>query len=156
VRLFYFDFNINLPNVPQLDFRAQFLLVAVAIPILFSVIMLLFFQPVLVCIWYLLTVASLATLIGGCIVYFLPKVAAATGLNVSAKILLICGAVGTAICIVLALIMWGRRNRKVASEVEEAEEEYHTSLKLYKDINSPPRGKKLKFLKNTTHFFFIF
>ena len=124
VKLFNFDLAVDLPNVPRMDFRAYYLLVVVFIPLIASFVLLLFFKPIIVCLWYLLTLVSISCLIGGtlhhnldlfvgAVTMFLPNVAAESGVEGSAKALLITGGVLLFVCLVAMMIYWGKSRKQV-------------------------------------------
>ncbi len=67
------DLNINIPQIPRVDFRMQFIMLAYVLPLVITVMLLLSFKPMKVVIWYCCLLCSSALLTIGSLFYFLPQ-----------------------------------------------------------------------------------
>nr|KAJ3418988.1 hypothetical protein HK105_007555 [Polyrhizophydium stewartii] len=88
-------------SLPPLDFRAQLLLLVDVLPLAVAVILLMFFQPIYIILWYLLLLASMAAIICGALLMSLPTTSIWYSIPPLAPVLLlVCG------CVVFAAMVW--------------------------------------------------
>lgn len=120
-KLFSLDIDLSFLKLPSLDYRTYYLLVVVIVPLALSFIMLLFFKPVSVIVWYFLLCLSLACLVAGTFGSVVPSLSLGVGQVMSAWGFLIAGGIGLAVCLAF-LIKYAIQHRN----------EMHQFVKKYK------------------------
>eukprot|EP00842_Homolaphlyctis_polyrhiza_P000293 jgi/Hompol1/1264/HPOL_002669-RA len=90
-------------SLPPLDFRVQFLLLVDIIPFILAIILLAFFQPLYVIVWYVVILMSIGGVIAGSLLMGLPTASAWTSFPSIVPVLLV--AIGASILFLTIVIL---------------------------------------------------
>eukprot|EP00727_Mastigamoeba_balamuthi_P002482 m51a1_g12230 hypothetical protein (569) ;mRNA; f:75498-78484 len=144
VKMFSFNFDVPELHIPAFDYRIYFLCLCVALPLVLTFAILLFFKPLVVLVWYFGVLASLAAIVAGGFGMAMGSRAALPGPQVvTAKWLIIIGCAMLGLCAIV-FIGYAIHNRVMLRDyVQRYKKRMLNRRRVFPvDIQVRPRAQK--------------